>query len=84
MLQTLESIFNKFVTLKSLIPLRGNKALSIGTKIYILQDNNSFVIIYDVDKDEWSKEPGPFAEKLIGFTCVKLPSISLKKNNNQF
>ena len=59
-----------------------NKAISIGNRIVAIQHDGSSTFCYDVDKDEWSEEPGPVAEELIGFTCVKIPSFSLKKNHN--
>ena len=50
--EVFESISNNFVLLKSLISFDRNNAFSIGTKIYILQANNSFIVTYDVDKDK--------------------------------
>ena len=65
----------KFVAIKSppTIFLRLNKAISIGSKIYVFQDDSSSYGCYDVDKDKWSEEPFEVTNKLEDFSCVKLP-----------
>ena len=68
-----DSISNKFVALKCPHSLRRNRAFSIGTKIFIFEHNRSFIVTYDVDKGEWSKEMCEATENLLCFSCVRLP-----------
>ena len=68
-----DSSCNKFVILKSFLRPNLNRALSVGSKIFILQFKLPFMIIYDVDEDKWSKELFEVTESLYNFCCVKLP-----------
>ena len=71
--EVFESVSNKFVLLESSIPFSSNNALSIGTKIYILLKNHPVVVIYDVDKDEWSWVESEATKNIDEFSCAKLP-----------
>ena len=71
--EVFERISNKFVNLKSVISFSSDQAFAIGTKIYILQGKKSFIVTYDFDKDEWSKEPSDATENIDAFSCAKLP-----------
>ena len=69
-----DNVCKKFVAIKSSYTLNSNKAMSIGNKIVIFQNDKSSVIFYDVDKDEWSEETCEVLEDLKLFSCVKIPS----------
>ena len=71
--EVFDSINNKFVLLQSRISFRCNKALSIGTKIYIFQAYKSFVVSCDVDEDEWSIKSSEATENISCFSCVRVP-----------
>ena len=65
-----------FVTLKSPFAIDYNISLLIGTKIMIFQDedsNNSSIVTYDAHNDKWSEESCETVEKLLFYSCVKLP-----------
>ena len=49
---------NRFVTLKSLDFIKSfyMNAISVGNKILLFTHEAKFVLCYDVDKDEWSRE----------------------------
>ena len=68
-----ESISKKCVVLKFHIPLHCNNAFAIGTQIYILLNNNSLVVTYDFDNDEWSKEASKATKIIDDFSCAKFP-----------
>ena len=71
--EVFESISNKFVSLRSPYSFGSNRALSIGSKLFIFQKRKSFVLSYDVDEDEWSEEPCKATKNIHGHCCVKLP-----------
>ena len=76
--EVFESICNKFVSLESPYSILLNKSLSIGNKMFIFYDNESVIVSYDVDKDEWSEEPCEFPKKHIYYrSCVKLPKLPI-------
>ena len=55
-------------------------ALAVGRKIFVFDKLYSVVDVYDVDKDEWSREAcKEIRGKRRGFSCVKLPILD-KKN----
>ena len=68
-----DRISNKFVALKCPHSLRRNRAFSIGTKIFIFEHNRSFVVTYDVDRDDWSRKATEATKSIFYFTCVKVP-----------
>ena len=68
-----ESISNKFVPLKCPYLFCSNKALSIRSKIFIFQNNESFVVIYDVCENKWSDELCEATTNLYSYSCVELP-----------
>ena len=70
-----DNVCKKFVALKSTYTLNMNKALSIGNKIVILQNDRSSVICYDVDKDEWFEESCDATKNLTCFSSVKVPKL---------
>ena len=71
--QCFDSISNKFVFLKSADNFNFQKAVSIGTKIFVFKYIEPAVLIYDVDKNEWSKESCEATKDLTVYSCVKLP-----------
>ena len=75
--EVFDRISNKFVSLKCLIGVSTNKALSIGSKILIFQNNKPIIVSYDVDKDEWSEEPCEAAKFKYNRSCVKLPRLNI-------
>ena len=50
-------------------------AVSIGSKVVMILENKSFALCYDVDTDEWSKEPCEVTKHLPTFSCVKVPRL---------
>ena len=72
--EVFEDFCRKFIALKSSYSLHLSKAMSIGKKIVIFQNNSSLVIYYDVDKNEWFKESCEVTKNLEDFSCVKIPS----------
>ena len=63
-----------FVSLKSPFPIEMNKSLSVGSKIFIFNIfEYSPVVIYDVNKDEWSEEPCETTENFHRYSCAKVP-----------
>ena len=72
--EVFESRSNKFVALKSppvdFVEL--NKAIAIGSKILVFQNDTTTVHCYDVDKNEWSEESCEVTRNLGSFSCVKL------------
>ena len=73
-----ENRSKKFVALKSppveyVEDVNLTKAIAIGNKILVFQDNKATVLCYDVDKNEWSEEPCEVTKHLQDFSCVKLP-----------
>ena len=71
--EVFDSISNKFIILEPRFWLGYNRALSIGSKIYILLNNKSFIVSYDIDKDDWSVEASEATKNIKFFSCVKLP-----------
>ena len=65
----------KFVAIKSppteIVDL--NKAISLGSKILVFRDNETIVLCYDVETNEWSEDTCEVAENLEEYACVKLP-----------
>ena len=83
--EVFDNISKQFVALKSILnlskwfdPVRdvySNKAVAIGNKIYILQNNSSSIFCYDVNKDQWCKEQIEATKYIDDFFCVKMPVI---------
>ena len=48
-----------------------NNVISVGSKLFILQNETHLVRCYDVDKDEWSNKNLNYDIEI--FSCVKLP-----------
>ena len=65
----------KFVALKSppVEQLYLVKAVSIGNKILVYQNNTAITLCYDVDKNEWSEKPCEATKRLGSFFCVNFP-----------
>ena len=66
---------NIFVTLKtpSFLSYRV-KSVSVGSKMFVLQNNTQIVLCYHADKDEWSKEFCEATENISYYSAVKMPS----------
>ena len=71
--EVFEGISNKFVLLSAIDLIGYNNAWSIGTKIYILQDDKSFIVSYDIDKEKWSVEACEAIRYIRNYSCLKLP-----------
>ena len=71
--EVFDNVCKKFVALKSTYTLSLNKAMSIGNKIVIFQNDESSVVLFDVDKYEWSGESCEVTKNLVEFSCVKIP-----------
>ena len=75
--EVFDRICTKFISLKCLVSFSSNKALSVGTKIFIFQNNKPVIVSYDVDKDDWSEEPCEAAKFKYYRSFVKLPKLHI-------
>ena len=69
-----EKTFKKFVQLKS--PLINGfflRVIAIGSKIIVFGHYKTSAICYDVDTNEWSREPCDVSKNMSGFSSVKVP-----------
>ena len=73
MCEVFDNVCMKFVALDSCPILNLNKAMSIGNKIELFQDNSTLMICYDFDKDEWYEESREVTKYIQHFACAKLP-----------
>ena len=62
----------KFVALKS-PELTYNKSLQVAGKIFVFQDNKTYVWVYDVEGEVWSKEDCDATKYIVSFSCAKIP-----------
>ena len=46
--------------------------VSIGSKMFVFQNNTKFVLCYDVDKNEWSQESCKATENICYYSTVKM------------
>ena len=77
--EVFDSHCNKFVLIKQ--PTNGlseyisniSDALSIGNKIVIFSNEEGCVLIYDVDKNKWSRKSCEATKNIVHFSCSKLP-----------
>ena len=72
--EVFDNISKTFVSLKQpYCSLMLNKALSIGNRIYVFEENRSTVVFYDVDGNSWSEQPCGLTGGLQAFSCANLP-----------
>ena len=73
--EVFDSNSDKFVYLKNTFEnnFTHNKALSVGSKIFLLQYNTSHVDIYDVINEKWTRKYSEATSNLTDFSFVKLP-----------
>ena len=77
-IEVFDSHCNKFVLIKQ--PTNGlseyisniSDALSIGNKIVIFSNEEGCVLIYDVDKNKWSRKSCEATKNILHFSCYKL------------
>ena len=50
-----------------------NEVLSLGAEIFIFQSRSPHVIVYDVEKNSWSKKAFEAIKGISLYSCVKLP-----------
>ena len=62
-----------FVSLNSPFAISANQALSIGSKIFVFQDDTPSVFVYDVQNDQWSEKSCEAAKNFRWYSSVKLP-----------
>ena len=62
----------KFVALKS-PELTYNKSLQVAGKIFVFQDNKTYVWVYDVEGDYWKKEECDVTKNIFHFSRTKMP-----------
>ena len=72
-----DTISGKFVILNTFPKLFDGTSISIGRKIMVFKINSSFVVIYDVDKNEWYGESFEVTKNTCDFHCLKIPSLKL-------
>ena len=72
--EVFDNISKTFVSLKQpYCSLMLNKALSIGNRIYVFEENRSTVVFYDVNGNSWSEQPCGLTGGLKVFSCAILP-----------
>ena len=49
------------------------KVISIGSRIFVFEDNNSQVHCYDVDKEVWSCQSCEVTRYMCDYSCAKIP-----------
>ena len=70
-----DSSSDAFVLLKFEFAIGRNKALSVGSKIFIFDIHEDLdVAIYDVHNDEWSEKYCEATESFRKYSCVKVPN----------
>ena len=73
--EVFDKLCNKFVLLISpKLHSSGTKAVSIGSRLYVFQNESKIVLCYDVDKDEWSEISCEATENISYFSSVRVPS----------
>ena len=50
-----------------------NEVLSIGTEIFIFQSSSTDVVVYDVEKNTWTKKTCEAIKGISLYSCVKIP-----------
>ena len=70
--EVFDSVCNKFVALKepNLKFRRMSKAVSFGSKIFVFRFTQPSLVVYDVDKDEWSEELCEITKNVQCFSCT--------------
>ena len=71
--EVFDSSCGKFIFLKSPDCCYLQKAISVGNKIFVFRNFNNSTVVYDVDKDKWSEQPGELTKNNNSYACVKLP-----------
>ena len=75
--EVFDSHCNKFVSIKEhpkwLDESNISDVLSIGNKIVIFSNEEGCVLIYDVDKNKWSRKSCEATKNIVHFSCSKLP-----------
>ena len=51
------------------------KVLSVENKIFVFKELKKNVLLYDVEKNDWSKEPCSLIQNLDDYSCVKVPQF---------
>ena len=68
---------NKFVLIKEypneFNEYKSSAVLSMGNKIVIFSNEEGYVLIYDVDKNKWSRKSCEATKNIVHFSCPKLP-----------
>ena len=73
--EVFDKVSNMFVTFETPKFISSSvRAVSIGSKIFVFQDDTKIVLCYDVDKDEWSEEFCEATENICYYSAVKMPS----------
>ena len=70
--EVFDNVSKNFVSLKHPPSMSYNKSVAIGNRIVVFQENQSTILCYDVDKDEWSEESCEVTKYLDDFSCAKL------------
>ena len=71
--EVFDNISKTFVAFTHPCEVYGSTAFSVGSKIFVFPDTSSEVIVYDVNKDEWSMQPCELTNNSWMRFCVKLP-----------
>ena len=70
--EVFDNVSKNFVSFKHPPSMSYNKSVAIGNRIVVFQENQSTILCYDVDKDEWSEESCEVTKYLDDFSCAKL------------
>ena len=75
--EVFDSHCNKFVLIKEypneFNEYKSSAVLSMGNKIVIFSNEEGYVLIYDVDKNKWSRKSCEATKNIVHFSCPKLP-----------
>ena len=71
--EVFDSTCKTFVALKPSIVFYAQQALSIGSKIFIFQNDTSYTVVYDVDNNSWSKASCEATYNVVDYSCAAVP-----------
>ena len=75
--EVFDSCSNKFVLLKykseNLRPKYVSDITTFGNRIFLFNNNNGLVFVFDVEKDEWVDKVCDATEHIKYFSCAKIP-----------
>ena len=71
--EVFDNASKRFVVLRQPHSFLINEAVLIGDKIMISENYASYLVYYNVEKDEWSEDFFETTQDLRDFACAKIP-----------